>query len=351
MELKRINHPPITNEIVEDIEKAGALRPAEITKPVTFERTLSTGSTLLDLAVSGNKVRGGGVPPGILVEIYGESSTGKTAIMGELMSCAQKRKGKASLCDSEGRFDLEHRRMFDVSFDADEYHRPDTVSELFSLYDDFSPDGEGISVFAADSLAAFSTDMEMEDEDKMGMRRAKEFSAGLRKYARRISEDDRLMVCTNQVREGSVGGVKTMGGKAVGFYASLRIQLRRAFPTWRVKRTRKLKSGQTVELTVGIMSDAVVMKSSIDRPFREAPIFIDFGYGVDDVRANLQWLKDMSKDTAFGIDKATRAQSIDKAIEKVEAAGKVEELKWEVVDLWEEIQELFTFQRTPKDRG
>ncbi len=338
-----------SKEVAEDVEATGVFKPVRLDKPVTFKRTLSTGSTLLDLAISGTRVRGGGVPPGIMVEIFGVESTGKTAVMAEICACAQSRGGEASVADSESRFDEEYKRIYGVELDVDHYSRPDTVEKLFELYDKFRPEAEGISVFAADSLAALSTEREMESEDKMGMLRAKKFSEGLRKYARRIAQDERLLVCTNQVRDGD-HGVKTIGGKAVGFYASLRIQLKRGYPKWRVNRERKLTNGKSVELQVGIISEAIIMKSSIDKPFREAPIYIDFGYGIDDIRANLHWLKDMTKDTSYGLDKATRAQSLDKAIQKIEDNGRAPDLKWAVVDLWEEVQELFEIDRKPKER-
>ncbi len=320
-------------------------------KPVAFDRVLTTGSTLLDLAISGTRVRGGGLPGGIFVEVSGRSSTGKTAILAEVCAGAQRRKGEVEINDPEGRFDAEYKRIYQVALRKDGYKRPDTVTEVFASYDKFKPESRGISVFACDSLAALSTDLELGPKgDKMGQRRAKEFSQELRKSTRKIHNNpDVLFICSNQVRD-SDHGLKTTGGHAVGFYASIRIVLSKGYPKWRVERTRTLPSGKEVSQQVAIISEAEIIKSSIDIPFRSAPIYIDFGYGVDNVRANLQWLKDMTKSGAYGFNKATNANSMDKAIQKVEDGDFETDLKWVVVDLWEEIQELFTIDRKPKDR-
>ena len=333
---------------VEELEFA----PVDWDKPITFEHgVLSTGSTLLDLAISGNRIHGGGVPPGIMVEVSGQESTGKSAVLAEICSHTQSRKPKGDVvyADPEGRFDAEYRRIYKVELPRDKYYRPDTVTGLFDIYDKWQPKGKGISVFATDSLAALSTEKEMEDGDKMGMRRAKEFSEALRKYARRIAEDNRLFICSNQMREGQWGKV-TPGGYAVRFYSSLRIQLFRA-KGWRVVRTRKAPSGKEIQRQVAIITEAEVIKSSIDAPFRTAPVYIEFGYGIDDVRANLQWLKDMTKNTAFGIDKQTSSQRMDVAIQRVEDNDREGDLREEVITTWHELDELFAIDRKPKTRG
>ena len=351
MALKRIG-TGTPSEVAKDIEAAGTFKPKRGDKPIAFNRVLSTGSTLLDLAISGTRTRGGGVPGGLIMEVSGKASTGKTAILAETMSSAQQLKGVAHINDPEGRFDAEYQRIYQVALDKRHYERPDTVTEMFALYNKFKPDCKGLSVFATDSLAALSTDLGMSDKgDKMGMRRAKEFSEGMNKYSRKIHGDqDVLFLCSNQVRDSDHGTVAT-GGWAVKFYASLRIEVKRGYPTWRVMRTRTLSSGTKVEQWVAIISEATVIKSSVDIPFRSAPLYIDFGYGMDDVRANLQWYKDMTNPKgSYGFNKATSAASMDKAIQKIEDGNFENDLKWEVVDLWEEIQEMFQIDRKKKTR-
>lgn len=338
-------------EVAQAVEQAGQLR--SVDKPIAFDRVLSTGSTLLDLAISGTRIRGGGIPGGIFVEISGKSSTGKTALLAEVCANAQHKspKGEAEINDPEGRFDAEYKRIYQVDLKKDRYNRPDTVTEVFKLYDKFKPTAKGLNVFATDSLAALSTELEMAKEDKMGMRRAKEFSAGFRKFARKIHNNkDVLFICSNQIRD-TDHGTDTTGGWAVKFYASLRIEVKRGYPKWKVERTRTLSSGTEVTQQVAIISEAKVIKSSLDIPFRTAPLYIDFGYGVDDVRANLQWLKEMTNPKGnYGFNKATSAASMDKAIQKIEDGDFERDLKWEVVDVWEEIQELFVIDRKQKER-
>ncbi len=326
-----------------------------IEQTITYDKMLSTGSTLLDLAISGTRVRGGGIPKGIMVEVFGPESVGKTAIVGEVIANAKNKGGEAKVCDPEGRFSTEYQHIFDFDLTDEEYCRPDTVWEMFDAYAKFKPtNNENLHVFACDSLAALSTEMEMKDRDKMGMKRAKDFSEGFRKYARRIANSNGVFLCSNQIREGDGGTIITPGGRAIRFYASLRIELKYGYPTRRIMRTRNMKLGgnekaQEHQLPVGTIGVARIIKSSIDRPFREAPIYIEFEYGIDDVRGNLQWLKDVTGGTRYGIGKHT-AQSMDKAIKKVEIADAEGDLRTVVIDTWEEMMANFGSDRKPKTR-
>lgn len=341
MQLKKVGATSV-EEAVEEIEDT-AFRPVERAKPVSFDRVLSTGSTLLDLAISGGRIRGGGLPGGIMVEIFGPNSTGKSALLSEIMACAQARGGKAVMCDPEGRYSLEHQRIYGVAIEEGDYYQPDTVEDMFRIFDKFQPEVEGaISVFATDSLAALSTRKEMDDPDgdKMGMMRAKRLHAGLRKSARRISADDTLFLCSNQVIDGDNGSVKTTGGRAPGFYSSVRIQLKRGYPKWKIEQKGKLPSGQEITQQVGIISSAYIAKNSEDHAFRECDLYITMGYGLDDIRANLYWLKQARGDTFFGLD-TYKDRTIEGAIQKVEKMEREDDLRECVIDLWEEIQRQF----------
>lgn len=344
---------------IEETQGDREFEQVERDRPVSFEDTLSTGSTLLDLAISGRRIRGGGIPGGIMAEVFGEESTGKTAILAEVgastTSKERKAKGEVVIQDPEGRFDAMYKQIYGLPLKAKNYYRPDTVNEMFKNLNNFKPTNKGIHVFAVDSLTALTTEWELDDKDAYGMRRAKEFSAGLRKCARRMANKNQLLICSNQVRD-SDSGPKTTGGRAIRFYSSLRIELKRGFPTWRVERKRKVKSGKEVTLLVGVISEARIVKSSIDAPFRTAPLYIEFDYGIDDVRANLQWYKDMTGGNTYGWDNHTRAQRMDVAIGKVEgdpddpSTWREAELREIVIDLWEEIQDLFDLERRTKHR-
>jgi len=307
---------------------------------------LSTGSTILDLALTGTRVRGGGCPGGILIEIYGKSGSGKTSILSELGGSAQAKGGDVTFMDTEARLDEEYAKTYGLRIPKGAYHRPDTVTELFEFMASWNPNPKFLNVFAADSLAALSTDLELEKGDKMGMRRAKEFSEGLRKYCRLISEKNWLVACSNQVRQGDYGDV-TPGGKAVEFYASARISVNAQVKN-RVIRKKKI-NGKEFERVIGIQSDCIVTKSSIDKPYRTAPIYIMFDYGIDDIRGNLQYNKDMKGDTTYDVIDKTYA-SMDAAIAYIENNKLEAKLREATIDLWYEIEKKFQVTRKPKAR-
>lgn len=313
---------------------------------VKGDNILSTGSTLLDLAISGDKVRGGGVPGGILIEVYGRSGSGKTSILSELCGAAQSKGGEVQYLDPEARLDAEYSRIYGLEIAKEHYHKPDTVSEMFNILSSWKPkDPSVINVTAADSLAALSTELELEKGDKMGMRRAKEFSEGLRKQCRLIEEKNWLIVCSNQVRQGDYGDV-TPGGRAVEFYSSLRISVNQVK---KIEKEKKFRTGKIIKFVTGIESMCKITKSSIDIPFRETPIFITFNHGIDDVRGNLQYIKDMLCLSKYrAVDQ--EYQGMDQAIAHIEKENLENELREEVIDLWEEVSAASKVKRKKKVR-
>lgn len=315
------------------------------------KRVISTGSTLLDLACYGTKVRGGGVPGGIVVEIFGPPSSGKTAILVEMGTSAQIRGGDVRFDDPEARLDREYARLYGLKLPRKKYTRSNTVNEMFGKLWNWEPKSKNpkaINVSCADSLAALSTEIEMTSEDKMGMKRAKDFSAGLRKSARLIANNNWIIACTNQEREGTGGGIVTPGGRGIPYYASLRIRITPMFQKWRVIKKKKI-GNKEIENQIGILSSCEVRKSSIDNPYRKAPVYIIFGHGIDDIRANLQWCKDMTGNTKYHcINKDWGA--MDKAIQYIEDNELEANLREKTIDLWEEIQDNFKPDRKRKAR-
>jgi len=310
-----------------------------------FDKIISTGSTLLDLSISGKRIRGGGVPPGIIVEIFGPSGAGKTALLSEIAASIQVNSGQVKFLDPEARLDKQYSKIYGLDLKEEDYERPDTVSQMFDIIWNWEPENNNvINCIAADSLAALSTEMELEDGDKFGMRRAKEFSEGLRKTCRIIANNDWIIACSNQEREGKSGTV-TPGGKGIPFYASLRIRIKPSDPSSKLTRNRKI-GAKNVEKVIGIQSLAQVIKSSVDEPFRQCPIYITFGHGIDDIRGNLQWYKDMTGDTTY----YGRYKIIEKAILNVEECELEEELREKVIDLWMEIEKRFSVKRKRKRR-
>ena len=159
------------------------------------------------------------------------------------------------------------------------------------------------------------------------------------------------MVCSNQIRQNLDAGpygqkYKSPGGEAIGFYASLR--LRMSNPK-KIKETRKV-SGKEVTRVIGVKTEIEVFKSSVWKPYRTAPVTILFDYGVDDVRENLQFIKDYTKNTTYCLGTDKLSNEMDKAIEIIEDGKLEQDLKNEVIELWETIESKFETERKPKIR-
>lgn len=107
--------------------------------PINADFVISTGSTLVDLAISGNRVRGGGLPGGILVEAFGDSSAGKTALLSDVAASIQNKKGTVTICDPEARLDKTYCEIYGLDLGSAGYERPDTVNEMISMLRNWVP--------------------------------------------------------------------------------------------------------------------------------------------------------------------------------------------------------------------
>ena len=316
------------------------------------EVVVSTGSTLLDLAISGGRFYEGGIPGGILVEIFGPSSSGKTVLLCEIAGGVQRLGGDIMFRDPEGRLNSQFAKIFDFNVENVDYGMPDTVTELFKPIRTWKPKTKGsIHGIFADSLAALSTDLELdnEDGDKMGMRRAKEFSEECRKVCRILTNNNYLMVCSNQLRGIPDAGKyapkhKSTGGEAIGYYSSLRLKTKSPVKI----APEKTINGKKVKLPIGIETEVEVFKSSVWKPYRTAPIYIIFDYGIDDIRGNLQFLKSMTKDTTYTLDNEKLGASMSDAIKYVEEYNLEAQVKTATIELWREIESKFKVERKPK---
>ena len=334
---------------------------AKIARPVTKTEELhgdtsvmiSSGSTLLDLAISGGRIRGGGIPIGIFVEIFGPSGSGKTVLLSEVAGAIQREGGEVMFHDPEARLNEQFAKMFDLNVDEMSYQTPDTVTEVFSKARSWKPKvGKNHGIFA-DSLAALSTDLEMgkKEGDIMGGRRAKEFSEQLRKTCREIKKKKYLMVCSNQLRQNMGGGdfepkYKSPGGEALAFYASLRLRTFQPSKIWKTK----IVAGREVKRCIGVTIKIEVFKNSVWKPYRTAPLTILFDYGVDDIRQNLQFIKDYTDNTTYTVKDKKLNASLEKSIQIVERDNLELVLQDEVIDLWEYIESKFDSNRKNKKR-
>lgn len=316
---------------------------------------VSTGSTLLDLAISGTRYPGGGIPPGILVEIFGPSGCGKTVLLCEIAGGVQRLGGEVMFRDPEARLNQRFASIFGFEVENSDYSRPDTVTELFAPIRNWRPNHTGINGIFADSLAALSTTMEMEDTDKMGMRRAKEFSEECRKTCRILAHRNFLMVCSNQVRQNVDAGpfsekYSTPGGVSIGFYSSLRLRCHSP-----VKTNREIEvQGKKHKRAIGVHTTIEVYKSSIDVPFRTAPVNIIYEYGIDDIRGNLEFVKSITGGSVYMLTETDRLHTGLERSVKMISEGQAENLdlrlKQYTTQLWMELEEKFRVQRAGKRR-
>lgn len=317
-----------------------------------FGTVISTGSTLLDLEISGRRIHGGGLPGGILVEIFGPSSSGKTVLLTEIGGAVQRANGATMFHDPEARLNPLFAALFGLSIKDIAYKTPDTVTEVFKAVREWEPSNiKIVNGIFADSLAALSTDLEMENKegDKMGMRRAKEFSEELRKTCRILKQRNFLMVCSNQVRQNMDAGpygprFTSPGGEAIGFYSSLRL---RTFKPEKI-RTRQLIAGKEVKRVIGVDVQVEVFKSSISNPYGIAPVTIIFDYGIDDIRQNLQYIKTYNKYTTYTLGGENIGRSMEESIDHIEKNKLESVLREEVINLWEEIEAKFETNRKPR---
>lgn len=323
--------------------------PKKIYTPIDTDIIISSGSTLLDLAISGGRIKGGGIPGGIMMELYGNSGAGKSSLMCEIGASVQFKGGDVTIIDPEARLDKEYTRTYGLEIKNKNYHRVDTVDEVFKIVNSWEPKNDKvINMIGADSIAALSTELEMEKGDKRGQAKAKAMHAGCRTGARKIAKADKIMVFTNQLLPGDYGDV-TPGGEAVKYYASLRIKIKMKQKLIKEKDYKYDKKKKKMSKSVGVLSECTITKSSIDEPFKVAPLYIMFGVGIDDVRANLQWLKDSTANTMYDcLNKEYKV--LDAAVNYIEENNLEEELRNKVIDVWEDIESMFKIQRKQKKR-
>jgi protein RecA len=343
---------PLSQQMKEKINA-----PAPEKKPEydgNFGQVISTGSTLLDLAISGGRIRGGGLPGGIFVEVFGPSSSGKTVLLSEIAGAVQRQGGDIIFADPESRLNTQFAKLFGLNIKEENYSIPDTVTEIFEAIRKWKPEKKDvINGIFADSLAALSTDLEMENDegDKMGGRRAKEFSEQLRKTCREIKDKNYLMVASNQVRDVInatkwEAKTKTPGGKALEFYPSVRLSFSSPHE---MKETIKF-AGKLITRTIGVETQIKVFKNSVWKPYRTAPLIVNFSYGIDNINTNLQFIKDYTNATIYCLGDQRLSNDMDKAIKIIEVEGLEEELKQRTINLWENIERQFEVERKPKIR-
>lgn len=305
---------------------------------------VSTGCAVLDCAL------GGGVAMGRTANVVGDKSTNKTGSATELMInfASQYPKGLIAYRETEAAWDDGYAEAMGlplsrIDFGSDE--KLGTVEEFYNDFDKFCDKCAKASVpglYVVDSYDALSDEAEMKrdiDEGSYGAAKAKKTSEAFRKLTRKQERANVTLFIVSQVRD-NIGAMfgekhKRSGGKALDFYAS---------QVWWLAHTKLLKRTiNRVERPIGIELKAKVKKNKVALPFRECEFTFEFGFGVNDLLASVDWLKEVGRLSDFDLKDSEyndyvkgigRMSSEEYAAERKRAAEVVKQV-------WAEIEETF----------
>jgi recombination protein RecA len=254
-------------------------------RPETSIDTIPTGSISLDMALGV-----GGYPKGRVVEIYGPESSGKTTLALSAIAEAQARGGKAAFIDAEHAIDPVYARNLGVNIDELILSQPDNGEQALEIVEMLAH-SNAIDLIVVDSVAALVPQAELDgimSDNQVGLQ-ARLMSKAMRKLAGVLNKSSCTVIFINQLREKvgiSYGNPEvTSGGRALKFYASVRLDIRRS---------EAIKSGDSI---IGNMVKIKVVKNKVAPPFVTCEIELMFGQGFSktgeilDIAANLGIVK------------------------------------------------------------
>lgn len=258
---------------------------------------IPTGAIALDVALGI-----GGIPRGRVVEIFGPESSGKTTLTLSIIAQAQKRKGTAAFIDAEHAFDSTYAKKLGVNLDDLLISQPDTGEQALEITE-MLVRSNAVDVIVVDSVAALVPKAEIEGEmgdSHMGLQ-ARLMSQALRKLTSAIAKSKASLIFINQLRE-KIGVMfgnpeTTTGGRALKFYASVRLDIRRI---------AQIKRG---EESVGGRVRVKVVKNKVAPPFKQAEFDLMYDEGVSsvgsilDVAETFEIIKHSGSWLLFGEDK------------------------------------------------
>jgi RecA/RadA recombinase len=301
---RRRRTAPKTQSMIKEVTKG----PADVTG------YLSTGSTLVDLIISGTKdpEGKGGIPQGKVTGIFGPASSGKSLLAGELCGSAQRQKfDQIHLIDTEDSFEFSRANIFGLDVDHKNFHyhaanELKSIEDLIGIYTEkrkrkpkigfinrvareAEPDEKILIV--VDTIEVLPSDMQLQGKDKRGQSRAKSISGGMRLTFGDVAYTKMAVVFINQVREKPsdsyefghrrVVKFEQTGGVAAKHYPHLLVYLEEKGPV-----------EEDDDSVSGVKIWSYVYKSKIDKPLRSCNFTLDFDYGIDDIRDCVEWLRE-----------------------------------------------------------